>query len=189
MARLFGLNSIAGFAMEVFILNLFNAKMKTNARGYFFNSENIPYAGTDVMQTIALYDFPGCDLKSAEKLRWAMKNVADAISKSFRDAAFSSKDKANSSVIGKAMTSMTYVEIRWQWIVLPVLVWLLALTTLVGTTWKTNKSKSLTWKNNLLPLLFLYENDLHEKAEDFESLSGRQRAKMCDTDGGMRLSK
>ncbi|KGO74166.1 hypothetical protein PITC_022240 [Penicillium italicum] len=163
--------------------------MKTNARGYFFNSENIPYTGTDVMQTIALYDFPGCDLKPAEKLRCAMENVADAISKSFRDAAFSSKDKANSSVIGKAMTSMTYVEISWQWIVLPVVVWLLALTTLVGTMWKTNKFKSPTWKNNLLPLLFLYENDLHEKAEDFESLSGRQRARLCDTDGGMRLSK
>ncbi|CAG8057820.1 unnamed protein product [Penicillium salamii] len=187
--QVFVLDPIATMAMDSFIGDLFNAKMETSAKGYFFNSEHIPYAGSDVMQSIALYDFPGCDLQSAEKLRCAMENVAEAISKSFRDAAFSSKDKANSSVIGKAMTSMTYVEIRWQWIVLPVVVWLLALTTLVGTMWKTNKSKSPTWKNNLLPLLFLYENDHHEKAEDFESLSDLQRARLCDTDGGMRLSK
>lgn len=186
----FGVDSIAAESMSTFISALFTAQMKTNLRGYFFNSQKqISYAGSDVMQTIALYDFPGCDFQSAEKLRCAMDNVAEAISKSFRDAAFSNKGQGNSSVIGKAMTSMTYIEIRWQWIVLPLLVWLLGLTTLVGTIWKTNKSKSPTWKNNLLPLLFIYENDQHEKVEDFESLSDQQRVRLRDTDDGMRLSK
>ncbi|KAJ5512192.1 hypothetical protein N7463_001744 [Penicillium fimorum] len=89
-----------------------------------------------------------------------MANVAGAMSNTIRDTP-SSFNLA--STTGQAMTSMTHVSIHWQWIILPVLVWLLGFVTLSGAIWKTGKATIPTWKNDTIPLLSLYKNDQDEK--------------------------
>lgn len=59
--------------------------------------------------------------------------------------------------MGLAMSNMTYAAVHWQWITLPVLVWLLGVITMVATVLKSRSAVVPTWENNVMPLLFIYE--------------------------------
>lgn len=128
---------------------------------FFESRDNSVYAASDFIQAMSLGNITGCDVKSVEKLECAMNNVAQAMSKTFRDSAYvgASSDLSRANMtLGRTMTSVSYVEVRWRWIVLPALVWLLGTGTLAGTIWNTRRAQVPKWKNDPIPLLFLYQD-------------------------------
>ncbi|GIK02028.1 hypothetical protein Aspvir_006071 [Aspergillus viridinutans] len=149
----------------------------------FKTREPAIYAPSDFIQAMSLGNITGCDVRSVEKLECAMKNVAQAMSKTFRDSAYvganSDLSRANMTV-GRAMTSVSYVQVRWAWIVLPALVWVLGAGTLAGTIWKTRRAQVPKWKNDPIPLLFLYQDGVDKRGVSLTKAYGTD-------DVGMRL--
>ncbi|KAF7170804.1 hypothetical protein CNMCM5623_003323 [Aspergillus felis] len=141
------------------------------------------YAPSDFIQAMSLGNITGCDVRSAEKLECAMKNVAQAMSKTFRDSAYvganSDFSRANMT-IGRALTSVSYVQVRWPWIVLPALVWVLGAGTLAGTIWKSRRAQVPKWKNDPIPLLFLYQDGSDKRGVSLTKADGANHL-------GMRL--
>ncbi|KAG2417195.1 hypothetical protein HFD88_008414 [Aspergillus terreus] len=135
----------------------------------FFMHEYTPtekadsYAAYDILRAIGQGDIVGCSLESATRLQCVMQNIAAAISKSFRDSPYIgaalNPDNAKMAT-GRVLTSVTYVSVHWQWIALPVLVWILGAVALVGTIWKTRGARVPKWRNDPLPLLFLYRDEM-----------------------------
>jgi hypothetical protein len=115
------------------------------------------YATADVMEALLLGNITGCAGVQRSRFSCAMHNVADALSKSFRDQAYiNSGAEMADMALGYTQVVATIVHVRWQWLTLPALVWVLGAATWLGTEWKTRRGKLHKWSDNLLPLLFLY---------------------------------
>ncbi|KAJ5585742.1 hypothetical protein N7450_005529 [Penicillium hetheringtonii] len=83
------------------------------------------YATVDAVQAISHADIVDCPYDTVQKLECAFKNFAQAMTKTFRDNGVTLSPSANTTqTVGQALSNMTYVSVRWQWIVLPALVWL-----------------------------------------------------------------
>ncbi|KAL3442811.1 hypothetical protein BJX65DRAFT_286138 [Aspergillus insuetus] len=127
------------------------------------------YASTDVLQTLDRGDFAGCGppasyhISVPGKVNCSMQNIARAISKTFRDSEFEAPEDSTylgSSARGRVEFNVTFVTVRWQWIALPVFVWVLGAVALAGAFWKSRTRRAPRWKNDPLPLLFLYQDDV-----------------------------
>ncbi|CAI7652420.1 unnamed protein product [Penicillium manginii] len=183
----FWIDAMPTAAIDNFISSLFAGHAKIDASGYVFKpSPTSQYATMDVLEAIARSNITGCAVKSAEKLRCAVENIASAMSKSFRDTAASTQVGANTT--GKAMASQTHVRIYWQWMALPVVIWGLGVVTLVGTIWKSCRAGLPVWKNDVLPLLSIYENDRDEDGKGDEIAYG-QKVRLGEINGRIRLSE
>jgi hypothetical protein len=142
----FMLGSSAIMGITDFFNSLFYGQffLQTVNSVVFRTRESSIYAPSDFIQAMSLGNITGCDIRSVEKLECAMKNVAQAMSKTFRDSAYleanSDLSRANMTV-GRAMTSVSYVQVRWEWIVLPALVWVLGAGTLAGTIGKLGEHR------------------------------------------------
>ncbi|KAJ5169771.1 uncharacterized protein N7500_002554 [Penicillium coprophilum] len=150
--------------IEIFLKDFFggHARVSDNSVRFIPQGDTL-YAGTDLVQAISYGNLTGCESKNVEKLRCAMENVAKAMSKTFRDNSFMPDiPQENPASLGHAKSNMTYVAIHWQWIILPALVWLLGAITLLGSMWKSRKAMTPIWKNDPMPLLFLYETGQDE---------------------------
>ncbi|OKP09574.1 hypothetical protein PENSUB_5006 [Penicillium subrubescens] len=120
----------AEFAIRAFLINILSGGFSHNPlhQSYGATSDNMEYAASDILQALGREDIVGCSSESAIRLRCAMENIAAAISKTFRDTMYiqaASKLENANMTPGHVLTSVTYVSIHWQWIVLPVLVWIL----------------------------------------------------------------
>lgn len=119
------------------------------------------YATTDTLEALFYGNFSSsCDVD--DQLTCAMDNVAAAISKTIRDSAFTSgvqyllNNTVNTNITtGHTITSASFVVVRWEWLVFPLLVWLLATVSWIGTLLRSGRNLPV-WKNDVLPLLFLY---------------------------------
>ena len=151
------------------------------------------YALSDFIQAMSLGNITGCDVRSVEKLECAMKNVAQAMSKTFRDSAYvganSDLSRANMT-LGRAMRSVSYVRVSWVWIALPALVWVLGAGTLAGTIWKTRRARVPKWKNDPIPLLFLYEGGSEKRGVSLDKVDGTNslRMRLYEDDKNMALA-
>ncbi|OJJ29893.1 hypothetical protein ASPWEDRAFT_121856 [Aspergillus wentii DTO 134E9] len=176
----FGVSAPVWAAMTTLYKNMFSGYYSEQVRSSVLYEARYPdmYAGSDVIQAFTHGNITGCNMNTVEKLSCAMHNVAQAISKSFRDASYveMGSDLSRAQMAsGRVMASMTYVEIRWWWITLPALVWVLGAATLVGTMWKSRRGVP-RWKNDPVPLLFLHqdgntgvsEREPEEKADGLE---------------------
>ncbi|KAH8690536.1 hypothetical protein BGW36DRAFT_364108 [Talaromyces proteolyticus] len=153
------LASINEFLTELFTGNAYGDNTGMGRLLFRTDSSQI-YAALDVIQTLTMGNITGCGFEAAEKLSCSMNNVAAAISKTLRDSEFISADSNPSQAnmtSGHAMSLVTHVTVRWEWIVLSILVWLLGTIMLIGTIWKTRQEHAPKWKNDPLPLLFLYQ--------------------------------
>ncbi|GFF85998.1 hypothetical protein IFM60648_07555 [Aspergillus lentulus] len=164
-AQNFSVHVTAGSAIDYFLKTTFNGGFDEDAFASYYAPSRMDYAGSDVIEALATGNVSGCSHDAVDKFNCSMHNVAAAISKSFRDSAYisagSDPDKAQMAA-GRVMRTMTYVAVQWQWIVLPVLVWLLGVVTLVGTVWKTRRAGAPKWRNDPLPLLFLYREEKND---------------------------
>jgi hypothetical protein len=155
----FGLSAPTMKSMDGFFKSIFTGNAKLSPPNVEFNSYGGSYAGTDIIQAILYAKITGCTATTADKLRCVMENVAAAASKTFRDSVATGNGAGgNGTISGQAKSSATYIAVHWQWITLPAVVWLLGLMTLVGTIWKSRRDSVPKWKNDLMPLLFLYKN-------------------------------
>jgi hypothetical protein len=168
----FSLGVLANSAIDNFFNNIFNGALTADSFGFGdYAPSAFDYAGPDVIEALATGNISGCSLEAVDKFNCSMHSVAAAISKSFRDSAYisagSDPGKAQMAA-GRVSRSMTYVFVQWQWIVLPVLVWLLGVVTLVGTAWKTRRAGAPKWRNDPVPLVFLYREGENEGVSERE---------------------
>jgi hypothetical protein len=178
---------VAAAAIEDFLKSTFHGTFEQDAFASYYQAFREDYAGSDVIEALATGNVSSCSLDAVDKFNCSMHNVAAAISKSFRDSAYitagSDPGKAQMAV-GRVMRSMTYVAVQWQWIVLPVLVWLLGVVTLVGTVWKTRRAGAPKWRNGPLPLLFLYREERNDGVSDSDinQKTNSLKVKMYESD-------
>jgi hypothetical protein len=92
--------------------------------GYKATSPSSLYAGQDIIQALGQGNIAGCSDALESRLNCSMANVAAAISKTLRDAAFDATSTANraSVVDGTVWMSESFIAARWEWISLPVFV-------------------------------------------------------------------
>ncbi|KAK0641015.1 hypothetical protein B0T16DRAFT_448574 [Cercophora newfieldiana] len=57
---------------------------------------------------------------------------------------------------GEARVPAAFVRIQWEWIILPVLVWVFGIITWAVIAFQTWCLRLPTWRDDLLPLVFLY---------------------------------
>ncbi|KAJ5602505.1 hypothetical protein N7537_005461 [Penicillium hordei] len=172
-------------AIQYFFQNFFAGRARLDLFGFTFSpdSKQYKYATADLMQFITLANMTGCAVGTINKMHCAMDNVAEAMSKAIRDNA----SPSNVTTAGQAMSARTHISIHWQWIILPVLVWLLGLVTLLGTIWKTRTARIPTWKNETMPLLSLYRDGQNEKPRSGQGVKN-ERVMLYQSEGKMVLS-
>lgn len=184
----FGIRQTTLTTMAQFLRLFFSGRMEINNFGQSYKpNPTSTYASEDLMEAVASFsssNITGCTLKGAEKLRCAVENAAEAMSKSFRDHALSKQP--NSTIAGRGKSIKTYIVIHWQWIALPIVVWLLGLFTLVGVIWKTHKTIAPTWKNDVMPLLTVYERGQNQTGGMTEELY-KEKVGLFEDGGRIRL--
>ncbi|KAJ5368535.1 uncharacterized protein N7496_008295 [Penicillium cataractarum] len=187
----FKLSSTAALAMDEFFHGFFAGTVQTSLQSIsFIRTEYFEYASADFMQAITVSNITGCTATGAERFRCAMENGAAAISKTFRDSASSSSGTdGNATTAGQAMSNVTYVVVHWQWIALPALVWLLGIVTLVGTMMKSRRAVVPMWKNDVMPLLFVYEGGQNVQPPADGELENNQRVKLYNSEGRIMLGE
>ncbi|RDW86098.1 DUF3176 domain-containing protein [Aspergillus mulundensis] len=153
-------------AIAKFLRIIFTGYYWQNSTEYGYNStdpEAALYASSDVLQSFhregrSACDSRRCDVK-LDRFNRTMSSVAQAIAKTFRDS--------QDTTYGHLEVTVTHIAVHWQWITLPIFVWVLGAVALFGTVWKTRRRRAPRWKNDPLPLLFLYQ-DGGEKEGDWE---------------------
>ncbi|ROW16775.1 hypothetical protein VPNG_01631 [Cytospora leucostoma] len=125
------------------------------------------YATIDTTQAIFYGDFSECNSQEDDHLTCAINNIAKAITKTFRDEAYINNGVAGGNLtIGQNVVLSTYVRIDWVWLTLPIAVWLAAAVLWMVTFFKTRRARLPTWRNNILPYLFLFDNQAYRRNEE-----------------------
>jgi len=107
----------------------------------------------------ANYNAKDCGSINDDVFSCVMQGFAKALTKTVRDSGLNKYGKdANSSYLirGRATVPATFIHVRWEWIILPALVWVFGFITwcaIVIQTWRLRLPK---WRDDLLPLVFLY---------------------------------
>lgn len=121
-----------------------------------FASWNGTQPAVDVLQSIFYGNFSGCGEKD-DHLICGMHNMAQALTKTFRDAAFTAHGvESTNATVGQALVVRNFVRIDWVWLLLPVSLWLMATGLWIVTLVKTRRAGIPIWTNSILPFLFLY---------------------------------
>ncbi|KAL3480650.1 hypothetical protein BJX99DRAFT_5897 [Aspergillus californicus] len=124
------------------------------------------YATTDAIQALLYGNISGCEDIENDRFGCVMRKVADAMSKSFRDQAYI--DNEAGIAIGYTQVNATIIHEHWQWLTLPLLVWLLSAVTWLGTDWRTRRGKLQKWIDNPLPLLFLHQGVEDSRTDEMQ---------------------
>ncbi|KAI9926902.1 hypothetical protein MW887_004001 [Aspergillus wentii] len=169
--------------ISLFLESLFSGKAYSTMMNLVFQPFTTSYglsATADVMEAFMYGNITGCADPGNDRFGCVMRNVADAMSKSFRDQAYINNEEM---AVGYTQVNANIIHIHWQWLTLPLLVWLLGAVTWVGTEWKTRRGKLQKWSDNPLPLLFLYrgEDSRTDKELGVSNRAYEQRAKSIHT--------
>ncbi|KAL4742967.1 hypothetical protein BDV11DRAFT_216176 [Aspergillus similis] len=153
-----------------FLEPLFSGEVYSGMTSLIFRASDdqlsTSYATADVMEALLLGNITNCADVQSNRFSCAMHNVAGALSKSFRDQAYiNSGAEMADMALGHTQVNATIVHVRWQWLTLPVLVWMLGAATWSGAEWKTRRGKLYKWSDNPLPLLFLYREGQNADAD------------------------
>ncbi|KAJ5394216.1 uncharacterized protein N7487_011857 [Penicillium crustosum] len=163
--------------ISLFMESLFSGKAQTDMMQLAFvptgNQYGFSYAVADVIQAFMYGNVTGCADIENDRFVCAMRNVADAMSKSFRDQAYIDNEQGANMVLGHTQVNVIIVHVHWQWLTLPLLVWLLGAVTWLGTEWKTHRGKLQKWSDNPLPLLFLYRDGEDSRSDKVQGLSNK----------------
>ncbi|KAK7734285.1 hypothetical protein SLS53_007935 [Cytospora paraplurivora] len=166
----FFLSYEAHVALMEFVADLFGGYYHTisDAAEWGTNDgvDNV-YATIDTTQAIFYGDFSECNSQEDDHLTCAINNMAKAITKTFRDEAYINNSVAGGNLtIGENIVLSTYVRIDWVWLTLPIAVWLAAAVLWIVTFWKTRRAHLPSWRNNILPYLFLLNNQAYRRKEE-----------------------
>ncbi|KAK4182743.1 hypothetical protein QBC35DRAFT_395373, partial [Podospora australis] len=121
--------------------------------GYIFNANYPPSA---------------CNSPNGDTFACAMRSIAAALTKTVRNAGVVTNGTGLGDeflVRGRAQSSATFVRVEWHWIALPCAVWILGLFAWVSVAVQTHRMSLPTWRDNFLPLFFLYRGgDSHQQS-------------------------
>ncbi|PYI13750.1 hypothetical protein BO99DRAFT_477529 [Aspergillus violaceofuscus CBS 115571] len=191
----FLITDTASSGLGTFLQYLFAGSYRvTGSKTRLQVDQGTAYATADTIQALMSGNMTGCSMQTAEKFACAMHNVAAAVTKSFRDAAYIAVDSdvaAANMTAGHGWVNQTYVQVHWQWATLPVVVWVLGLLTLLGAWWKARRSEVPSWRNSPMPLLFLYREDKWEGESTVEEPFPRRedvRVMLCKDNGRFVLA-
>lgn len=163
--------------IRLFMKSLFSGKAQTSMMQLAFvpigDQYGSSYATADVIEAFMYGNVTGCADTKNDRFGCAMRNVADAMSKSFRDQAYIDNGREANMAVGHTQVNVIIIQVRWQWLTLPLLVWLLSAVTWLGTEWKTHRGKLQKWSDNPLPLLFLYRGGEDSRSDEVQGLSGQ----------------
>jgi hypothetical protein len=103
-----------------------------------------------------------CGSPNADTFACAMRGVAAALTKTLRNAGVTANGTGIGDqflVQGRAETAATFVRVRWGWIALPCAVWVLGLVAWAVVASQTRRMGLPTWRDDPLPLAFLYREE------------------------------
>ncbi|KAI4597695.1 hypothetical protein KJ359_003970 [Pestalotiopsis sp. 9143b] len=80
-------------------------------------------------------------------LEWVMPRIADSLSRMMRD-------RSGLSVLGQAFVSKQSVEVRWEWLILPIIAVASGIIFLALTMYICRGPDYFLWKSSSLPLLY-----------------------------------
>lgn len=159
--KVFNYTLLAEKAIGKFLRAILNGYYWQNTTAYGYMStepEAALYASNDVLQAFHREGRKSCN-RSCDvdpgRFNRIMLNIAQAISKTFRDS--------QDTTYGQSEVTITHIAVRWQWISLPIFIWVLGTIAFFGTVWKTQHKRAPRWKNDPLPLLFLYTDGLKQE--------------------------
>lgn len=119
--------------ISLFMESLFSGKVQTGMLQLIFDTtadKNVSsYATGDFMEAFMYGDIPGCADNKNDRFGCVMRNVADAMSKSFRDQAYIDNGGEANLAVGHTQVNAIIIHVHWQWLTLPLLVWLLSAVT------------------------------------------------------------
>ncbi|RFU24980.1 hypothetical protein B7463_g11358, partial [Scytalidium lignicola] len=99
----------------------------------------------------------------------AMKGMSDAMTKKLRGSVITANGaNATNIAVGKTLVVTTFIHIEWLWIVLPTMAWVFSLVTWLGTALRTYQWRIPKWRDNPLPLMFLYRENSGDTFVDLE---------------------
>ena len=70
------------------------------------------------------------------------------------------------NVSGSVLEAQTYVEVRWLWLIYPVVLVAMGIASLFSTIHRTRRDDTVVWKSSLLPLLYRHGDDLETVGAD-----------------------
>ncbi|KAL3254668.1 hypothetical protein ABHI18_008808 [Aspergillus niger] len=159
-AQSYVLGFVAGKAIEIFFQAILSGQSSRGILHTVFTPASINYAASDALEALGWGNITGCSDLLADRLPCAMGNVAAAMTKTLRDSAYIADPRSTSGwAVGNAMVPAVYIAVHWQWVVLPLVVWVAGATLVGGTLWKTQRARAPAWRNDTLPLLFLYKSE------------------------------
>ncbi|KAJ9629514.1 hypothetical protein H2203_001888 [Taxawa tesnikishii (nom. ined.)] len=191
----FGITGIAYDAVQRYLSSLFSGYAIQLRSDFEFEGTPSGIGSSDALKAIYYGNFTNCE-NPADKVACAVGNVAKALSKSIRDAPYvvSGVDGAEMTK-GQTLVPVTYIHVTWYWLSLPVVIWLLSITTLLGTAWKSRRAGVRTWRTNPLAMVFLgLDREEHAKVKHYgmteKALSKKAKklqVKLHVTEEGARL--
>ncbi|CAK1364215.1 unnamed protein product [Cercospora beticola] len=176
----FGIASSSLSSLTGFIQGIFAGAVTVMSPSLSILPPQSMYAARDVLGSIFYGNISGC-ADEDDHLVCAANNAAKAMTKTLRDSAFVASRSDNTTMArGRTLIMVNFVRIQWVWIALPALVLLLALLTWIGTLWKSSQAKVPRWRDDILPLLFLYREAEEVQPEmDGAGQSSAQIAETC----------
>lgn len=158
----FGLGEQVWAAISYYINNVFAGQVRAGSDNFEFVPAAITYAAADTLEAIFYGSFTEAGCTADDPLTCAMGKVAAAMTKTIRDDAFSTAvgydqeaDVHSQPAVGHTHVTVSFVEIRWVWLALPVVVWLLGAVTCVGAAWKSYRAGTRPWMTSPLPLVLM----------------------------------
>lgn len=157
----FGLSREAVNGIMMFFHDLFHgsAAIAGDSLGFYIRESGgsaSTAATQDILQSILYGNIAGCS-SDQDHMECALENVARAITKSFRDDAFIKFGYPKADMaIGNSLVEQTFIRIQWPWLALPLSVWILSVGLWIMTVFRTLNRGIPMWRNNPLPMLFLY---------------------------------
>ena len=86
------------------------------------------------------------------------------------------RDSRPSEVTGLVGLRVTYVHIRWEWLILPAVLEVAGIALLLLTIVAAKRAKTPLWKGSVLPFLYHgLEDGMKEDASALESVSSMER--------------
>jgi len=110
----------------------------------------------------ANYTASECGSVNNDTFSCAMGGIARAITKTMRNSGVVTGGTGIGRAFiaeGYAASVATFVRIQWYWLMLPAAVWILGVTTWSTVVIQTGRLSLPAWRDDPLPLLFLYDGD------------------------------
>lgn len=153
--------------MQTYLQQLFQGSVIADGENNFTYEAELHSGPSDALELLhdtvgtncGYYEF--VEFPGTTTIECTMRNIAQAMTIAMRDSQFvtiyspSYAPGLPSIASGTQTGPFTRVNVTWYWIILPILIWLLSVTMLLGTAWKTRKAGVRTWRTNPLALVFL----------------------------------